>query len=53
MTSFEQVPLSDGAIAQTIFFTLTDQLRFKEYLVNEIQEAYRLQGVKINESTSR
>jgi DNA-directed RNA polymerase subunit beta' len=42
------VPLSDGAI------TPEDILRIKgpaavQYLVNEIQEVYRLQGVKIND----
>ena len=28
---------------------LKAQLRYNEYVVNEIQEVYRLQGVKIND----
>ena len=42
------MPLSDGA-TPTDILKFKDLLAVQEYLVNEIQEVYRLQGVKIND----
>jgi DNA-directed RNA polymerase subunit beta' len=41
-------PLSDGAITPSDILLLKDLL-VQEYIVNEVQEVYRLQGVKIND----
>jgi DNA-directed RNA polymerase subunit beta' len=43
------VPLSDGAIAPADILTIKGPFAVQEYVVNEIQEVYRLQGVKIND----
>ncbi|MCB0459455.1 MAG: DNA-directed RNA polymerase subunit beta', partial [Flavobacteriaceae bacterium] len=43
------MPLSDGAITPTDILTIKGPSAVQEYLVNEIQEVYRLQGVKIND----
>ncbi|WP_207432909.1 DNA-directed RNA polymerase subunit beta' [Sabulibacter ruber] len=43
------VPLSDGAITPTDILNIQGPGAVQEYLVNEIQEVYRLQGVKIND----
>jgi DNA-directed RNA polymerase subunit beta' len=42
-------PLSDGAITPTDILAIKGPSMVQEYLVNEIQEVYRLQGVKIND----
>jgi DNA-directed RNA polymerase subunit beta' len=42
-------PLSDGAISPTEILNIKGPTEVQEYLVNEIQEVYRLQGVKIND----
>ncbi|MFT5972455.1 MAG: DNA-directed RNA polymerase subunit beta' [Cryomorphaceae bacterium] len=41
--------LSDGAITPSDILAIQGPTRVQEYLVNEIQEVYRLQGVKIND----
>ena len=43
------MPLSDGAITPTDILNIMGPGKVQEYLVNEIQEVYRLQGVKIND----
>jgi DNA-directed RNA polymerase subunit beta' len=42
-------PLSDGAITPSDILAIKGPSEVQEYLVNEIQEVYRLQGVKIND----
>lgn len=42
-------PLSDGAITPNDILNIEGPTKVQEYLVNEIQEVYRLQGVKIND----
>ncbi len=42
-------PLSDGAITPSDILTIKGPTAVQEYIVNEIQEVYRLQGVKIND----
>jgi DNA-directed RNA polymerase subunit beta' len=41
--------LSDGAITPSDILSIKGPFAVQEYLVNEIQEVYRLQGVKIND----
>jgi len=43
------VPLSDGAITPADILAIKGPTKVQEYIVNEIQEVYRLQGVKIND----
>ncbi|CAA0253047.1 DNA-directed RNA polymerase subunit beta' [Tenacibaculum maritimum] len=43
------MPLSDGAITPKDILSIKGPSAVQEYLVNEIQEVYRLQGVKIND----
>ncbi len=43
------MPLSDGAITPSDILKIQGPNQVQEYLVNEIQEVYRLQGVKIND----
>jgi DNA-directed RNA polymerase subunit beta' len=43
------MPLSDGAITPGDILRIEGPSAVQEYLVNEIQEVYRLQGVKIND----
>ena len=43
------VPLSDGSITPADILAIKGPTKVQEYLVNEIQEVYRLQGVKIND----
>ncbi|WP_196890545.1 DNA-directed RNA polymerase subunit beta' [Aureivirga marina] len=43
------MPLSDGAITPTDILNIQGPSKVQEFLVNEIQEVYRLQGVKIND----
>ncbi len=42
-------PLSDGAITPNDILSIKGPTVVQEYIVNEIQEVYRLQGVKIND----
>ena len=41
--------MSDGAVTPTDILNIMGPAKVQEYLVNEIQEVYRLQGVKIND----
>ncbi len=43
------MPLSDGAITPSDILSIKGPTAVQEYLVNEIQDVYRLQGVKIND----
>lgn len=43
------MPLSDGAVSPDDILSIKGPTAVQEYLVNEIQEVYRLQGVKIND----
>ncbi|ADY52812.1 DNA-directed RNA polymerase subunit beta' [Pseudopedobacter saltans DSM 12145] len=43
------MPLSDGAISPSDILAIKGPAAVQEYLVNGIQEVYRLQGVKIND----
>ncbi len=42
-------PLSDGSIAPGDILDIQGPTRVQEYLVDEVQEVYRMQGVKIND----
>src|SRR5574344_1220275 len=42
-------PLSDGAIAPSDILSILGPTKVQEYIVNEVQEVYRMQGVKIND----
>jgi len=41
--------LSDGAISPTDILAIQGPTKVQEYIVNEVQEVYRMQGVKIND----
>ena len=43
------MPLSDGAITPSDILAIMGPTAVQEYIVNEIQDVYRLQGVKIND----
>jgi DNA-directed RNA polymerase subunit beta' len=43
------VPLSDGSISPADILSIKGPFAVQEYVVNEIQEVYRLQGVRIND----
>ncbi len=43
------MPLSDGAITPADILAIKGPTAVQEYLVNEVQDVYRLQGVKIND----
>jgi len=43
------MPLSDGAITPADILSIQGPTAVQSYIVNEIQEVYRLQGVKIND----
>ena len=43
------MPMSDGAITPKDILNIQGPTKVQEYIVNEIQEVYRLQGVKIND----
>jgi len=43
------MPLSDGATTPSDILAIKGPAAVQQYLVNEIQEVYRLQGVKIND----
>ncbi len=42
-------PLSDGATSPSDILDIQGPTRVQEYLVDEVQDVYRLQGVKIND----
>ena len=42
-------PLSDGSITPSDILAIKGPTAVQEYIVNEIQDVYRLQGVKIND----
>ena len=42
-------PLSDGAITPNDILAIKGPTAVQEYIVNEVQDVYRLQGVKIND----
>jgi len=42
-------PLSDGSVAPGDILDIQGPTKVQEYLVNEVQEVYRMQGVKIND----
>ena len=42
-------PLSDGGISPSDILAILGPVKAQEYIVNEIQAVYRLQGVKIND----
>ncbi|MDD6151380.1 MAG: DNA-directed RNA polymerase subunit beta', partial [Bacteroidales bacterium] len=42
-------PLSDGGISPTDILNILGPIKAQEYIVNEVQAVYRLQGVKIND----
>ena len=42
-------PLIDGAITPSDILSIKGPTEVQEYLVNEVQDVYRLQGVKIND----
>ena len=43
------MPLSDGAITPGDILAIQGPTKVQEYIVNEVQEVYRMQGVKIND----
>ncbi|MDP4206733.1 MAG: DNA-directed RNA polymerase subunit beta', partial [Bacteroidota bacterium] len=42
-------PLSDGAITPSDILAIQGPTKVQEYIVNEVQDVYRMQGVKIND----
>ncbi len=42
-------PLSDGSISPSDILDIQGPTRVQEYLVDEVQDVYRMQGVKIND----
>ncbi len=42
-------PLSDGAITPSDILAIKGPTAVQEYIVNEVQDVYRLQGIKIND----
>ncbi len=43
------MPLSEGAVSPTDILAILGPTKVQEYIVNEVQEVYRMQGVKIND----
>ncbi|MBI9053832.1 MAG: DNA-directed RNA polymerase subunit beta' [Bacteroidales bacterium] len=43
------ISLSDGAVTPSDILAIKGPTKVQEYIVNEVQEVYRLQGVKIND----
>ncbi|HUW07074.1 MAG TPA: hypothetical protein VMW01_12510, partial [Williamwhitmania sp.] len=43
------IALSDGAVAPSDILSIQGPTKVQEYIVNEVQEVYRMQGVKIND----
>jgi len=42
-------PLSDGAVTPSDILAIKGPTAVQEYIVNEVQDVYRLQGIKIND----
>jgi len=42
------MPLSEGAVTPSDILAISGPTKVQEYIVNEVQEVYRMQGVKIN-----
>jgi DNA-directed RNA polymerase subunit beta' len=42
-------PLSEGSVSPSTILDVKGPTKVQEYIVNEVQEVYRLQGVKIND----
>ena len=42
-------PISDGGVAPSDILAILGPVKAQEYIVNEVQAVYRLQGVKIND----
>ncbi|MDR0970886.1 MAG: DNA-directed RNA polymerase subunit beta' [Bacteroidales bacterium] len=42
-------PLCEGAVTPSDILAIKGPMKVQEYIVNEVQEVYRLQGVKIND----
>lgn len=42
-------PLSDGAVTPSDILAIKGPTAVQEYIVNEVQDVYRMQGVKIND----
>ena len=42
-------PLSDGAVTPSDILSIKGPTAVQEYIVNEVQDVYRMQGVKIND----
>ena len=42
-------PLSDGGVSPTDILNILGPVKAQDYIVNEVQAVYRLQGVKIND----
>ena len=42
-------PLSDGGVSPTDILNILGPVKAQQYIVNEVQAVYRLQGVKIND----
>ncbi len=43
------MPLSDGAVSPSDILAILGPIKVQEYIVNEVQDVYRGQGVKIND----
>ena len=43
------MPLSDGAVTPSDILAIQGPTKVQEYIVNEVQEVYRMQGMKIND----
>jgi DNA-directed RNA polymerase subunit beta' len=43
------IPLSDGATTPSDILAIKGPTAFQEYILNEVQDVYRMQGVKIND----
>ena len=43
------MPLSDGAVSPSDILRILGPIKVQEYIVNEVQSVYRMQGVKIND----
>ena len=43
------MPLSDGAVSPSDILAILGPVKVQEYIVNEVQSVYRMQGVKIND----
>ena len=48
-TSAQVCPCPDGAVSPADILAIQGPIKVQEYIVNEIQEVYRMQGVKIND----